>query len=92
MANAQRDQNRFAVGMGVNATDLVTTLPLRVDPVTDRLLVQFVAFSGSSVLSTNVGRDQDRRTTIYGVTDDANKTLVPLMIDHLTGALIIDIA
>lgn len=88
--NAQRDENRVTVAMGISTADLATTLPLRVDPATDRLLVSFTPYIGPAVLATNAGRDGDRRPTIYGVTDDANKTLVPLLIDHLTGALLVD--
>lgn len=43
MTDAKKDQNRIAVGIGVNSDDGVTPMPLTVDASTGRLLVVVAA-------------------------------------------------
>jgi hypothetical protein len=62
---ANRDQNDCPVGLGVSSVDLKTPLQLRVDPVTNYLLVQSIANSSGNV-STRHRIDQDDRPTSYG--------------------------
>jgi len=90
MSQAKRDENRVTVGMGVNATDLITPLSLIVDPVTNRLLVDVVQAVGTGVLSSEK-RDQNHIPTAYGVNDSDRVTPMAILIEAVTGTLAVDI-
>jgi len=46
MTNAKRDQNYIPVMLGVSSVDETTTLPVLIDPVTGKVLVQGTGVSG----------------------------------------------
>lgn len=75
------------------ASDGVTGIePLRVDPVTSRLLVDIeVTTSTTPATLPAVGKIDDNYTkTATAVTDDANETITPVIIDSRSGYLFID--
>lgn len=52
MTSLKRDDNRIAVIGGVSSTDLVTVVPIAVDPTTNAVLVQLALTTGSGVPAT----------------------------------------
>lgn len=85
---ALRDENHKAVGLGVSSSDGVTPVMLRVDPVTDYLLV---SDNGATVIATYrrwSKRDENDVPTIYGISSIDGVTLVPIRTDK-TGRLLI---
>jgi len=93
MAQAARDENYVASALGVSDADSVTTLPLRVDPVTNRLLIDLSVNTNTAppTLPTNAERDDNFVPVGLGVTDDSNLTPTPILIDSRTGYLWADV-
>lgn len=91
MAQAKRDQNHRTVELGVSSTDGVTTLPFRVDPVTNYLLIDIVTGALSATPMTMDKRDQNHVPTAYGISSVDGTTLVPIRTDD-NGALLLDLA
>ena len=79
---AKRDENDIALGLGVSSVDNKTPLPLRVDPVTDYLLIDNLVQSISITPAVRVKIDENDRKTCYGVSSVDNKTLVPIRSDN----------
>ena len=77
----RRDQNDIATGLGVSSVDSSTPISLRVDPVTDYLLVSIVGSSNSATSATRCKRDQNDIPTKYGVSSVDGVTLVPIRTD-----------
>lgn len=93
MAALKREENRKPVGGAINLADLFTPLPLQVDPVTNRLLIDVMLDNApSSILWTHDKRDQNHVPTGYGVSDADRITPLPLLIDHNNGYLFVDIS
>ena len=90
MADAQRDDNRMAVALGWDETNL-TTLPLRVDPVTKRLLLDITAVTTTTPPTLSEQRDDNRMPTGIAVTDNAARTISPLIVDNRNGLLWLDV-
>lgn len=88
----QRDDDHKPVGGAINLTDLSTALPLQVDPVTNRLLIDVTMDnSPSSTLLTHDVRDGNHVPTAYGVSATDLVTPLPLLVDHNNGYLFVDI-
>lgn len=85
---AKRDQNHITVALGYDAENDVT-LPLRVDPVTDELLIEiqprptYVPTATPSIAE----RDENHVTTTLAVTDDANLTEQIPAVNKVSGLL-----
>lgn len=47
MTDAERDQNHVTVTLGVSSDDNVTTLPIKIDPITGRLIVDIATNPGT---------------------------------------------
>lgn len=47
MSNASRDENRVPTLLGVSSVDLVTPVPVAVDPTTNRMLVELTVSTGT---------------------------------------------
>lgn len=93
MASLKRDENRKVVGAGIDYVTLITPVPLHVDPVTGRLLIDVTTDnSPSSVLPTKDKRDENHIPTSYGVSASDLTTPLPFLIDHNNGYLFVDIA
>lgn len=88
MAIGKRDQNDKAVGLGVSSSDNSTPLMLRVDPVTDYLLVTLQSDSLTPTVATRNKRDQNEVPSAYGVSDTDGVTLVPIRTDSSGNLLI----
>lgn len=90
--NAKRDENYVTVAMGISDTDGATTLPLSVDPVTGRLLIDIDGqLTDGLIMPAMVGRDENWRETASAVTDDADETVSPLIVDNRNNYLYIDL-
>lgn len=90
MANAQRDANFVTVGMGVSSVDGVTPLPLLVDALTGRLLVQIdIVTDVVGVIPTAPAPHDANDVTAALAYDGTNPQ--PLMIDHRNGDLYCDV-
>lgn len=77
--------------MGVTDDSNLTPEPLRVDPVTGRLLIHIInVTSGSPATSSVARRDGNYVTAEMGVTNDAN--LTPESLRTNGGYLAIDVA
>lgn len=91
--NAIHDDNQSNGILGVSSADGVSTLPVRVDPVTGRVLMDITQISSTSVptLGTTIPRDSNQVPVGRGVTDDTNLTPTPLLISSSNGFLLIDV-
>ena len=76
--NARRDINGVSVLCGVSDLD-GSVMPLQIDPVTGRLLIEIVgATNASPVLSHGWAvKDANGTATLLGVTDNATGLLIP---------------
>jgi hypothetical protein len=87
-----RDQNDRAVASGVSSTDSVTPVMMRVDPITDYLLVDFAGNSSNNATPRTWNKHDDNDVpTVYGVSDADGVTLVPIRTDS-NGYLLVDFA
>ena len=86
----KRDQNNTTVGAGVTSDANKNITMLRVDPVTDYLLVSFSAGTSSAGTASQIAqRDQNNRTVCMGW-DDTNKVLQEILTDA-NGNLLCDV-
>jgi hypothetical protein len=85
---AKRDENRTTVGL---AYDGDSTAPIKLDPVTDALLVEIAdTSSGGTITDTDrAKRDENYVPVLMAVTDDENENLVPIATDN-DGNLLVD--
>ena len=73
------------------ASDGVTGIePLRVDPVTSRLLIDVEVTTSTTPATLESKRDDNFVPVSYAVTDDASENLTPLIIDNRSGYLFVD--
>ena len=88
---ARRDQNYVPVGLGVDGTG--GTKQLRVDPITNRLLIDITLVSDVAppAFPVNAPRDSNHMPVAMAVTDNAAKTPRPLLIDSRNGYIFCDI-
>lgn len=87
--NIKRDENQVTVGAGYgNAIEC-----LRTDPVTGRLLVDFVIESASNpTLKSRAYKDENFVNTSIAVTDDVSQTISPLLVKTSSGRLLVDLS
>lgn len=86
----RRDENSRAVTSGVSSVDGETTVMLRMDPITDYLLVdQNVDPLLVATDRTWNKRDENNVPTIYGISSADGVTLVPIRTD-INGSLLIE--
>lgn len=83
-----RDQNQRTVASGVSSVDSVTPIMVRVDPVTNYLLIDNSASSNSAVSRQWNKRDDNGYPTMYGISSTDGTTLVPIRTDS-TGRLLV---
>ncbi len=83
-----RDENQRVVGSGVSSVDSVTPIMLRVDPITDFLLVDDTV--GAQVATSRQWnkRDENGYPTMYGISSTDSITLVPIRTDS-SGRLLV---
>lgn len=84
-----RDQNQRVVSSGVSSIDSITPIMLRVDPVTNYLLVSFTSSSNSVTSRQWNKRDENSYPTMYGISNSDEVTLVPIRTDT-NGKLLVD--
>jgi len=75
------DANAQTIGKGLSLTDSITPIPLTLDPITNRLLMEGV---GEVIVPTAVDKsriDQNDQNTVYGVSNTDGKTLIPIRTD-----------
>jgi len=91
--NAKRDENQVPVLLGLNNSDSVSTEEFRVDPVTDRLLIDvtLIADHAAPTLPATLPRDDNHVAVRGGVTDDGSLSPSPFIIDTATGLLFVDL-
>lgn len=85
---ARRDQNDIHTGLGVSSVDNITPLLLKVDPVTDYLLIENVSQSITATVASKVKIDENDQKTCYGISSIDEVTLVPIRTDSLGRLLI----
>ena len=88
MRNSLRDENDKAVASGVSSADSTTPVMLRVDPITDYLLVDNASDSITVVPKQWNKRDENDVPTVYGVSSIDGVTLIPIRTDN-NGRLLI---
>lgn len=88
MSNGKRDQNTIAVSLGVSSVDNATPLQLRVDPITDYLLVDLASDLLTPTAATRCKRDENDIPTKYGISSVDGVTLVPIRTDS-NGTLLV---
>lgn len=92
MAQAKRDENRVPVLLGVSSVDGVTPVPIRVDPLTGRVLANILAIDEFASTNPEIKRDENRIQVGTAVTDDSNQTVKPLLSDpNNVGRLLADV-
>lgn len=90
MAEAIRDQNHITTGTAISSVDSITTLNLKVDPVTNYLLADITIEALIATSASMDKRDQNHTPTVYGISSVDGITLVPIRTNS-TGALLVDI-
>lgn len=90
MENAKRDENRTTVALVVTDEVDSTIVPLKVDPISGRLLVTLVSPSGGYVGGqTHIPRDSNKVPSVALV--DSNGVVRPLLVDPVNGAVLCSI-
>jgi len=85
--NAKRDENRVTVALVSDG--LGNTVPLKVDPVTGRLLMTIAVMDSTvPVLSEGAKRDENRVTTALASDGTTER---PLLIENSSGLLFVDV-
>jgi len=87
MSQAKRDENYEPTALAVDTNG--NTEPLRVDPVTGRLLIEIYIVSSTTPATLAGKRDENRIPSGLAVTDDGTPT--PLIIDNRNGYLFVDL-
>ena len=82
------DSNSRNIGAGISTTDSITPIDLRIDPITNDLLVSVISETINATLATQTKIDQNGNNTFYGISDVDGVTLVPIR-TNATGALLI---
>ena len=88
MSDSKVDNNYVRTALA--SDNSTSTEPLRVDPVTSRLLVDIEITTSTTPPTLSGKRDDNYVPTAYALTDDANETLTPLIIDNRSGYLWVD--
>ncbi len=88
---AKKDQNHKSTLLGVSSVDLVTPIPIAVDPITGYLMVDVVDTDPpvNPVLRSDAKFDANHKATMTGVTNDADQS--PICLVTHNGYLAIDI-
>lgn len=92
MENDYRDKNHVPMGIGISDDTNNFTVPFRVDPATNELLVTIYPVTSTVPITGDLQRDENTIPMTAGVTDDANLTFSPLIIDSRNGYLFCDVA
>jgi len=77
----KRENNHKTVAAGVSSVD-EDILMLRVDPITNGLLMQIVEDSLVPTAIDMVKRDQNHKPTVYGISNTDGVTLIPIRTDE----------
>lgn len=84
------DENYQGVGLCVQTDDGETVIPIYVDPVTKRVLVDIITET-SADLSPDSKIDQNYEGVSLAVTDDASADIVPLKVHPTSKGLLVDV-
>jgi hypothetical protein len=88
---AVRDENRVTVGLGVSSADGVTTLPIQIDAVTGRVLVDVTSVEeGGSSVATVAPRDANHVPASLGLKSD-DSGVGAIAMDSRNGNLYLDL-
>lgn len=81
--DAKRDENKVVTMLGVSSADGVTPIPVQIDSVTGRVLLNLSASGVHGAVSQNnlAKRDGNRKTTMMGTSSDDDGTLVPVVVE-----------
>lgn len=82
------DENSRNIGAGISTTDSITPIDLRIDPITNDLLVSVFSEIINPTLATQTKIDQNGNNTFYGISDVDGVTLVPIRTNN-SGYLLI---
>ena len=82
------DENSRNIGAGISTTDSITPIDLRIDPITNDLLVSVISETINPTLATQNKIDQNDNNTCWGISDVDNETLVPIRTNN-SGYLLI---
>lgn len=86
-----KDDNSVSIIYGVSSVDGVTILPLKIDPVTGRVLAEIdTTLDVPPVLQDRAIKDDNSVSTMLCVADDDSGVL-PLMIDSTNNEVFIDL-
>ena len=77
----KREDNYKTVAAGVSSVD-EDILMLRVDPITNGLLMNVIADTLTPTDADMVKRDQNHKPTVYGISSVDGVTLVPIRTDE----------
>lgn len=88
MAQAKRDENRITSGLAFDGT---TTQPLKVDPVTGRLLIAIDIVSSTSPANSRTLAKHDDNCEPTALVVDDNGDYKNLLVDSRNGSLWCDI-
>lgn len=88
--SALRDQNRIPIWWGISSTDGVTPVPIAVDSVTGKPVME-IGTSVSAVISkgyVTLPRDDNRIPCIGGQSNVDSTVVIPLSVNPSTGAIL----
>jgi hypothetical protein len=89
--NLYRDENRITIGGGVSSSDGTTVLPLKVDPVTGRLIVAIDICTDSPIVSDGTDLIDENRVQVSSAVREDNNTTFPLHVCSTNNFLALDI-
>lgn len=88
----KRDENKITVYGGVSSADLLTVLPLKVDPVTGRLLIGIdICSTPPTPLSKSTFIDDNKVNVNSAVLDDATQDTMTVSVCTGNKGLNVDI-
>lgn len=83
-----RDQNYVPVLMGVSSSDGITPVPIQIDPVSGRVLVNItIIASETPTVVTRIPRDNNFVPVLAGASTSDGITVLPIHISASTGGV-----
>ena len=91
MPDANRDNNRIPVALGVSSLDGITPVELEVNPVNDQLSMDVANDAGRAItVGTRITRDANNVPVAAGVSSVDGITPVPFHVGPNNGRLMIE--
>ncbi len=92
MSNIPRDQNSVTVLAGLSSIDGTTIVPIAIDAITGRVLIQIVTNTDeTTAVIGNAYRDENNVPVKTAITDDANESIANILVDSSNSGVLCDV-